>query len=396
MSDYSSEPRSTATWPRDVYPPLNAPAAPPAPPPPPAKRPSVWLPVLVAALIAALVGAGVGATVASSRSQDPSPAPADVAAPDVPAPVGAAVDGVDNGVEAVASAVLPSVAQVEVVGPNGGQGAGSAVVIRGDGYLLTNNHVVENAARVRVRLPDGDTREAEVVGTDPASDLAVLQVDADDLPAIATAAELPDVGEVAVAIGSPFGLGATVTAGVVSAVNRSLPGAGPLVDLIQTDAAINPGNSGGALVNAGGELIGINTAILSPSQANAGIGFAIPATTALPIAEQLIETGEVQHAQLGILGQNVDGSIADLYGLPVEQGAVVAEVIPGSGADRAGLERGDIVIAIDGENVTSMADLAGRIRTFAPGDTVEVTFYRGGEEQTVEVELTPLEENQQR
>jgi S1-C subfamily serine protease len=195
------------------------------------------------------------------------------------------------------------------------------------------------------------------------------------------------VGELAVAIGSPFGLEGSVTSGVVSALNRTVPGERALVNMIQTDAAINPGNSGGALTNGSGEIIGINSAILSPSGANDGIGFAIPITTALPIADQLIDNGFAEHAQLGIQGQDVDPEAAELYGLGADSGALVVLVADGSAADDAGLERGDIITAIDGEEVTSMSDLAGQISAHRPGDVVELTVVSDGEGQTVEVTL---------
>jgi S1-C subfamily serine protease len=198
----------------------------------------------------------------------------------------------------------------------------------------------------------------------------------------------PRVGDLAIAIGSPFGLEGSVTSGIVSALNRSLPGRGnTLVDMIQTDAAINPGNSGGALVNGDAEVIGINTAILSQSGANDGIGFAIPVETALPIAEQLIDKGFVEHAQLGIQGQDVDPAAAQLYNLGASQGALVVVVAPDSGAEEAGLQRGDIITAIDDEPVASMADLAGQISRHAPGEVVTLTLVRGGEEMTLDVTL---------
>ncbi|HVM19301.1 MAG TPA: trypsin-like peptidase domain-containing protein, partial [Egibacteraceae bacterium] len=262
-------------------------------------------------------------------------------------------------------------------------------VLRDDGYVLTNAHVVDNAAQVRVTLPDGTVHDAEVTGTDPASDLAVVHIeDASGLPVADFAERTPRVGDLAVAIGSPFGLEGSVTSGIVSALNRTLPGGGQtLVNMIQTDAAINPGNSGGALANADGEVIGINTAILSRSGANNGIGFAIPATTALPIAEQLIDQGYAEHAQLGIQGQDVDPEAADLYGLGTNTGALVVEVAPGSAAADAGLQRGDIITALDGEAVTSMGDLAGLISSRSPGDEVTVTIMRSGEEQALDVTL---------
>ena len=369
---------------------------PPAPPAQPA-RPAVasWRTVVVSALVAAVVSAGVAVPVTLALDEDAPPA---IGTPDGSADAGATraqqrATGADAAREAelsvadIAAAVLPSVARVDVAGA-GGQGAGSAVIFREDGYLLTNNHVVEGAAQVRVTLPDGSSEEAEVVGTDPASDLAVLRVEADALPVPEFATDDPEVGDTAVAIGSPFGLDSSVTAGVVSALNRAVPTPGaPLVDMIQTDAAINPGNSGGALVDGHARVIGINTAIFSPSQANAGIGFAIPITSALPIAEQLVEQGFVRHAQLGITGQDVDAAVAELYGLPVERGAVVADVLPGSAADEAGLRRGDIIVELDGVQVDSMAGLTAAIRAMEPGVEVAIGFYRGTQRMDVTATL---------
>ncbi|HVM13110.1 MAG TPA: trypsin-like peptidase domain-containing protein [Egibacteraceae bacterium] len=368
-------------------------------PAPPGSRPSSpdrdpepagprgWRSVAAAALVAAVVSAGV--TVPVVRAMVPESAaplaPATTTDDDERAP---APPGEASSVAAVAEAVLPSVARVDVAGMRG-PGSGSAVIFREDGYLLTNNHVVADVQQVRVTLPDGTPRDAEVVGTDPGSDLAVLRIeDAEGLPVPAFAESAPRVGETTIAIGSPFGLEGTVTAGVVSALNRNVttPGA-PLVDLIQTDAAINPGNSGGPLVNDRGEVIGINTAIISQSGGNVGLGFAIPVATVLPIAEQLVEQGFVEHAQLGIRGQDVDPAVAELYGLQVTEGAVVVDVEPGSPAEEAGLSRGDIITAIDGEEVDSMAVLVGQIRRYSPGDEVELTVIRGTEERTIEVEL---------
>ena len=369
--------------------------APPAPPPPPRyerpsepRRPRRWVTVLAAALISALVSAGV--TTALVRPDQPAAdgATAENALPAVEESAARAGDAPGSDIAAVSAAVSPAVVHISVAGMRG-SGSGSGVVLRADGHILTNAHVVNGAEQVQVTLPDGSVNDAEVVGADTASDLAVVQVsDAGDLPVPDFAATAPNVGDLAIAIGSPFGLEGSVTSGIVSALNRSLPGdSGTLVNMIQTDAAINPGNSGGARVNGDAEVIGINTAILSPSGANDGIGFAIPVTTALPIAEQLIEQGYADHAQLGIQGQDVDPEAAELYNLGVEAGALVVLVADGSPAERAGLQRGDIITALDGEPVTSMADLAGQISAHAPGDEVTLTLVRKGEEQTVDVTL---------
>ncbi|HEY8338716.1 MAG TPA: trypsin-like peptidase domain-containing protein [Egibacteraceae bacterium] len=378
----------------------------PEPPPPPPRDEDRrgsgggWRPILAAALVAALVSAvvtGVGITAfVDDDSQPAAEAPAADDSGDSADSSGSGdnggsqpvrIDGGESTVAAVAEQVLPTVARVDVVGARG-TGSGSAVIFREDGYLLTNNHVVDGAESVQVTLPDGSPEEAEIIGTVPESDLAVLHVDATGLPVPAFAEEPPEVGDTAIAIGSPFGLDSTVTAGIVSAVNRTIPGAGmPLTEMIQTDAAINPGNSGGALVNANAEVIGINTAILSQTGTYSGVGFAIPIDTALDAAEQLVEQGYVEYAQLGIRGQDVDPQIAEMYGLDVQSGAIVADVEEGSAAEEAGLQRGDIITAIDGEPVDSMAGLATKIRSMSPGDEVELTIVRDGEEQTVTATL---------
>jgi putative serine protease PepD len=375
---------------------------PPPPGPPPPDVPSAraapaagaWRTTVVAAAVAALVAAGVSVPVTlavTDRATTPEPGVPAAPVDDRPAR-GSQAPGAS--VADVADAVLPSVARVDVAAGRG-QGSGSAVVYRADGHFITNAHVVGSATGISVTLPDGTSAEAEVVGIDESTDVAVLRVDLADvegvteLPVPAFADATPRIGETAIAIGSPFGLDGSVTAGVVSAVGRSVPGV-PLVDVIQTDAPINPGNSGGALVNDRAEVIGINTAILGGSAAgggNIGIGFAVPITTALPIAEQLGEKGYVEHGQLGVTGQDVDPRGAQLYGLPVTEGAVIAEVLPGSAADEAGLRRGDIITALDGEPVASMVELGARIRRHAPGDTVTVTYQRGSQEREAEVTL---------
>lgn len=298
------------------------------------------------------------------------------------------VDAGGSLVAAIAARVSPSVVRIDVASNGIGQGSGSGVLYSSDGHVITNAHVVQDAPTVTVTLPDGQRFDGEVLGTDPVSDIAVVDIDGTDLPVPAYGAGDVRVGETAIAIGSPFGLDGSVTAGVVSALNRTVTTRqGPQVDMIQTDAAINPGNSGGALVNGRGEIIGINTAIFSQGGDNAGIGFAIPVETARAIADQIIENGEVRHAFLGIQGQTVDRQVAELYGLPVSQGAVVAAVVEGTPAAEAGLQRGDIIVAMDGREIRSMPELAGLIQRQQPGDTVEMTVRRGGEELTLDVTL---------
>jgi S1-C subfamily serine protease len=357
-------------------------------PAPASRRPSTLLTVVVAASVAAVVGAGSSVAV---RTLD-GPAATVAGAPDTD---GTGAGGAADGLSAaeIAATVAPSVAAVEVeagVSP-GGQvvtGQGSAVIIDPDGLLATNTHVIDGASSVTVVLADGNRHDAEVVGTDPTTDLAVLRVDATELPSATLADDLPAVGATAIAIGSPFGLEGSVTSGIVSALDRSLVGeGGALTGLIQTDAAINPGNSGGALVDDQGRVIGINTAILSSSGTNDGVGFAVPAPTIRDITDQLIETGTVSRAVLGVAGQDVDPRVAAAYDLSVETGALLVRVEPGSAAATAGLRPGDLVTGAGGEPVTSMADLATIVQAHEPGEHLELELLREGRTVDLVVEL---------
>lgn len=290
----------------------------------------------------------------------------------------------------IADELAPSVAAVSVRDPRTSapsSAQATAVVIDADGYLVTNHHVVANTGPLSVTLADGSSYEAETVGTDPASDLAVLKVDADGLPAAELADETPAVGEPVVAIGSPFGLEGSVTSGIVSALDRSLPESNSvLVGLIQTDAAINPGNSGGPLVNDAGEVVGINTAIVSQSGTYSGVGFAVPAPVVSDVSQQLIDNGSIERAQLGIRAHTVEPRVAELYGLGASEGVLVAGVEEDS--DAAGtLEPGDVIVGLDGERVTDTADLVSMLMQRDPGDEVKLNVVRDGGERTVEVTL---------
>ena len=306
----------------------------------------------------------------------------------------------DEPVARVASTVGPSAVQIDVLGDGGdggngeGQGVGSGVIYREDGYVVTNNHVVEDAGEVEVVFADGSREAAEVVGTDGLTDLAVLRVDRDDLPAadFADSGELVP-GQMAVAIGSPQGLQSTVTAGVVSGLNREFPaelsggGQSALIDLVQTDAPISPGNSGGALANRAGEVIGINVAYLPPGAGAESIGFAISSNTAISVADQLIESGEVAHPYLGVSLSDLTPEAAEQFGLQANAGAIVAEVVPGKPADRAGVAAEDVITSIDSEEVESSGDLLTALRGYQPGETVEISVLREGQERTLDVEL---------
>ncbi len=307
-------------------------------------------------------------------------------------------------VEEVAAEVSPSVVQVNVEGvqrtprgPQEGRGVGSGVIYREDGYIITNSHVVEGATEVNVAFADGSVEEGEVVGTDPYTEIAVIKVDRDDLPA----AEFGDsgddlvLGEPAVAVGSPSGFQSTVTAGVVSGLNREVPAQitggrqeTALVDLIQTDAAISPGSSGGALADAEGEVIGINVAYLPPAQTGAvNIGFAIPSETATSVADQIIESGEAEHPYLGVSLTGLTPETANRFGIAVESGALVTDVDPQGPAAQANIEPRSVITAIGDEEVETSGDLLSALREYSPGETVEMTVASGGETRTVTVEL---------
>jgi serine protease Do len=304
----------------------------------------------------------------------------------------------------VAAEVEPSVVQVNVeaiettpFGSEAREGLGSGVIYREDGYVITNNHVVEGASEVNVAFADGSVEEGEVVGGDPSTDVAVVRVDRDDLPA-ADIAENLDLrhGQLAVAVGSPSGFQSTVTSGVVSGLGREIPAEltgglqqdPALVDLIQTDAPISPGNSGGALANRGGEVVGINVAYLPPGQTGAvDIGFAIPSPTAVSVADQLIEHGEADHPYLGVSLTTLTPQTAERFGAAVEAGALVVDVDPNSPAAAAGIEAGSVITGMDDQKVEDVGDLLAALRGQDPGDEVEFTAVTQGEAREVSVDL---------
>jgi len=265
---------------------------------------------------------------------------------------------------------------------------GSGVIVSEDGYVLTNHHVIRGADQIQVALRDGRETLAEVVGTDPESDLAVLRIELDALPVI----ELTDttriaIGDVSLAIGNPFGVGQTVTMGIISATGRSHLGLNAYEDFIQTDAAINPGNSGGALVNAEGALIGINTAIFSRSGGSQGIGFAIPANLARDILEELVVKGRVIRGWMGIEAQELNQELAASFGLETPVGVVIAGVVPDGPGDRAGLQPGDVLLEVDGEPVLDPRQTMSDIAAVEPGTRLPLTVVRGGERREMTIEL---------
>lgn len=278
------------------------------------------------------------------------------------------------------------------------KGLGSGVIIDAQkGYILTNNHVIDSADKITVKLEDGREFKAKVIGTDSMSDVALIQI---ENPSNLTAIKFADsdqlkVGDFTVAIGNPFGLGQTVTSGIVSALGRSTGmDSSAYENYIQTDAAVNRGNSGGPLINLQGELIGINTAIISPSGGNAGIAFAIPSNMANSLVQQIIEFGEVRRGMLGIKGGELNADLAKAFDVKAQQGAFVSEVMPGSAAEKAGIKAGDVIIGLNGQRIASFAELRAKVATSGAGKEIKLTYLRDGKEKEVKVTLQSDDQNQ--
>src|SRR5215212_4802081 len=279
-------------------------------------------------------------------------------------------------------------------GRNFSTGQGSGFFISADGFAVTNNHVVEKASSVQVKTDDGKTYDAKVIGTDPRSDLALIKIDGrNDFPYAKLSEKSPRIGDWVLAVGNPFGLGGTVTAGIVSARSRDI-GAGPYDDFIQIDAPVNKGNSGGPTFDVDGNVIGVNTAIYSPSGGSVGIAFAIPADTVKSVVTQLKDKGSVTRGWIGVQIQPVNADIADSLGLKAAEGALVAEPQPDGPAVKAGIQSGDVITSVDGNPVTDARDLAKKIGAMQPGNTVKLGVVSKGAEKTVNVTLGELPREQ--
>ena len=357
-------------------------------------RPALFLVLALALIIVGLSGYLLG------RNGGPAEKSQNVAQ-EVPKPSNDIPN--DEPIAQVASQVSPSVVQVNVrevqatpFGPQEGEGVGSGVIYRKDGYIVTNAHVVQDSNWVNVAFADGSTERGNVVGKDETTDIAVVKVDRTDLPAakFGNSRDLI-VGQRAVAIGSPSGFQSTVTSGVIGGLNREVPAdltGGQqdvsLVDLIQTDAAISPGNSGGALADQNGEVIGINVAYLPPAQTGAeNIGFAIPSDTATSVADQLIDNGRAAHPYLGVSLADLTPGIAKQFGIAADSGALVTEVASGGPAEKAGIKQRDVIIALGSSKIKDSGDLIAALRDYKPGDSMTLTLNRNGEQRNVDLTL---------
>jgi len=353
----------------------------------PARQMSVWAVASVAGLVGTVLTIGVITLIGGLEPRVIERQVIERVA--IPPVATSGVSGGGGGVVEVAGRISPAIARVEVTERDQIR-TGSGVVFRDNGYLLTNAHVVDGAIDVQVELASGAVYQAEVIGRDPLTDIAVIKIDADSIPTAVLGENVAlEVGEPAIAIGSPAGLrgGPSVTTGVVSALGRRVngPGEGSLHDMIQFDAPITPGSSGGALVDSTGAVIGITTAIAVTDFGAEGLGFATPIDIARKVADDIIETGEAQHPLLGVEGRDLDmasAASADLSG-----GAQVLEVTEGGPAGAAGLQPGDVITSMAGEPTETMSALVVNLRSHAPGETVELTYRSGGEDVTTTVVL---------
>lgn len=352
-----------------------------------------WRPFIVAGLVGAIVAAAVAIPVARFAAPDPvSTTVEQRVAERLPTDEGKSASSIVD----IAARARPWVVNINVgssretlFGDVQVSGTGSGVILRSDGHIVTNAHVVEGAGAIEVTLASGDKLPAEVVGSDPETDIAVVKVNRSDLPsAVVGSVKDLEVGELAIAIGSPLGLEQSVTAGIISALGRRVDRADqtPLFDMIQTDAPVTQGNSGGALIDAGGTVVGINAAIgASPEVGAEGVAFAIPIDVATAVAEELVNSGRATHPWLGITGGNITPEAAKEFG--VEQGAFIREVIPDGPADRAGIRPNDIIESFAGEKIESMDDLVVAIRQHRVGEQIELVVVRDGQKLTLRATL---------
>jgi S1-C subfamily serine protease len=362
-----STPDEITSAPADALPPRTPPPAEPA-----TRKPSMWRTLLLGVL---LVAGSSGVTYLITADRPAGTATVVEGGPIDESP--AFVAG-EEPIADAAAVILPSVVQIQV-GSGIGSGVGSGVIYDSDGLILTAAHVVGDSDTVTVRFSDGEEVEGTVLGGTSGADVAVVQVERTGLPAAELALDDdPRVGQMAIAVGSPWGLRSTVTSGIISAVNQSIPQGGSARAVLQTDAAINPGNSGGPLVDREGRVLGINVSIFSLSGANDGVGFAVPIDVASDVAERVLAGETIQSAFLGVIGEDVDSGQA---------GAEITEITPDAAAAEAGIEVGDLVISIDGVRVQGIRDLAAQVRTHRPGSTVELIVIRDGEQLAFSVTL---------
>lgn len=380
----------------------------------------VWQVLLIIFILGALIGGFIGSVggyyVLNKNSSKSSETKITNILPTQEVYIPSSLGAFEKDIVAVVKKTMPAVVNISTVtlvedfffGVYPSSGVGSGFIIDPKGYILTNYHVVEGARKIDVTLSEGKKYSGRIVGYDRRSDLAVIKIEADNLPSLPLGdSDKLEPGQFAIAIGNPYGLNRTVTLGIVSALNRTIiePNGVRLENLIQTDAAINPGNSGGPLINIKGEVIGINTAIKSDAQ---GIGFAIPINKAKQIAERLIKEGKVTYPWLGIRGYAITSDMLDYIKFPVQKGVVIAEVVPGGPADKAGLKGGnrviyvdstqiivggDIITKIDGKPVESMEELRSEVQKRKVGDIVIITYVRDGKEYTVKIKLEAMPEN---
>lgn len=357
---------------------------------PPERRRRLWPAVFAAGLLGAMLASLGTAFLIGESVTAPTPAPTSTSQNAALPP---AVAGTPDWAE-IADRVRPAVVAIQVQGSSG-SGAGSGVIIDADGRILTNNHVIAGAQKVQIMMVDGRIFRAEVIGADPTTDLAVVQIQ--DPPADLTVGELGasdalEVGQPVMAVGNPLGLDSTVTTGIISALERPVMASdadqsnATITNAIQVDAAINPGNSGGPLFNSAGQVVGINSSIATTSRSagSVGLGFAIPIDLAKQISEQLIATGEAEHAFLGV---SMTDTAASADGI-TRIGAKVEQVEPGTPASQAGIQAGDVIVGIDDHTVGGAESLTGFVRQYRSGDEVELTLIRGGAEMTVRATLT--------